>query len=120
MTRKIFGRGADRHAALEDLQADICPLADGFKVDATVNEGLSEVAPSGAEGVCPDRHGAGNLISLEELDCLTRMFSFRAFTRVDGTYLCNGEQLEELLSEEVVIAVVAGNVGDELLHIFRS
>ncbi|GKT57010.1 hypothetical protein ColTof3_04349 [Colletotrichum tofieldiae] len=94
---EVLGRRTEGHVALEDLQTDLGPLADGLEGDTTRDEGLGEVAAMGAEGVCPDDDGAGRLVGLEE-----------------GERLARGEQVEELLGEVLGVAVVGADVLDEL------
>ena len=72
VTSEVFRGRADRHATVEHLQPDVCPLADGFEVDATVDEGLHEVAPPGAQRVCPNRYGSGHFVCVEKLDGLKK------------------------------------------------
>ena len=93
MPSKVFGSSTDGYATLEDLQADIRPLADRLEVHAAVDENLSEVASSRAEGVGTDGDGTRDFVGLEELDCLL-----------------NREEVEELLGEVVVISVVVADI----------
>ena len=67
---EVLRRGADGDRALEDLQTDVRPLADGLEVDAAVDEGLREVSPPCAEGVRADGDRSRDLVSLEKFDGL--------------------------------------------------
>ena len=102
--RKRAGRLTDTHTdwdgTLEDLQANIRPFTDRFEVDAAINQGLREVAPTCTKSVRADGDRTGHFIRLEELDSLG-----------------DREQLEKLRREELVVAVVACNVGDQLLRV---
>jgi hypothetical protein len=94
MTCKIFGRGTLTrhviesetswlklcyyctywHTAFKDLQPDVGPLADGLKVDASVDERLREVSPSRPQRVRSYRDGAGHLVRVKEFGRLETDF----------------------------------------------
>ena len=93
MTGEVLGGGTDGDAALEHLQSDVGPLADGLEVHAAVDEGLRQVATTCAECIRADGDGTWDFVGLEELDGLR-----------------NGEKLEQLLGEEFIVAVIACNV----------
>lgn len=93
VSSKVFRSSADGDATLEHLQADVRPLAYGLEVHAAVDEDLRQVAPSRAEGVGTDGDGTRDLVGFEELDCLF-----------------DGEKVEELLGEVVVITVVIADI----------
>lgn len=67
---EVLGRRADGHTALEDLQADVGPLADGFKGHAAVDEGLCKVTPACTQSVGADGHWPRDFVCFEEFDCL--------------------------------------------------
>lgn len=64
------GQRTDGHSALEHLQSDLGPLADGLEVDTTVDQRLREVSTTGAKSVGPDRDGTRGLVGIEERDGL--------------------------------------------------
>lgn len=70
MTSEVFWCGADGDATLENLQSNIGPFANGLQIDATVDEGLRQVATTRPKGVGPYCNGTRYLVSLEELDGL--------------------------------------------------
>ena len=63
----------DGDAGLEDLQTDICPFADGFEVDATVDKCLCEVFPARPKSVCANSHGSRHFIGFKEFDGLVEL-----------------------------------------------
>lgn len=94
---QVLGRGTERDVGVEDLQTDLGPLADGLELDATVDERLGELTAMCAEGVCADDDGTGRLVGLEE-----------------GKGLAGREQAEELVCEELGVAVVRADVLEQL------
>ena len=84
---EVFGRGACngvrakirhvgtcevtyRNATFENLKANVCPFTNRFKIDATVNQGLSEVSPPRPEGVGTNCYRSRDFIGFEELNSL--------------------------------------------------
>lgn len=102
VSSKVFGSSADGYATLEHLQADIRPFANGLEVDAAVDEDLGEVASSRAEGIGTDGDGTRDFVGFEELDCLF-----------------DGEKVEELLGEVIVITVVVADIRNQGFNVFR-
>jgi hypothetical protein len=62
----------DRNGAFKNLQADIRPFADRFKVDPSLDEYLCQISPSCTKRVGADRYWSRHFISLEELDSLVK------------------------------------------------
>lgn len=89
MTSKILGCSTQRHIGLENLQADLAPLANGLECDTTVDQRLGKISSVGSQSVCSDDDGTGHLVGLEE---------GKGFTR--------GEEVEELLGQVRAVAVV--------------
>jgi hypothetical protein len=67
---EVFRCSTNRNSTLEDLQADVCPLANGLEVDATVNQCLREISPASAKSVGTDSHRTRDFVSFEKLDSL--------------------------------------------------
>lgn len=89
MTSEILGRSTQGHIRLENLQADLAPLADRLESNATVDERLGEISSVCSEGICSDNDGTGHLVGFEE-----------------GKGLSRGEEVEELLGEVRAVAVI--------------
>ncbi|KUI63199.1 hypothetical protein VP1G_11449 [Cytospora mali] len=89
VTGEVLGGGTQWHVALEDLQADLGPLADGLEGDTTVNQGAGQVSAVRAQSVCPDDKRSAALVGLEELECLR-----------------GAEEVVELLGHVLRVAVV--------------
>jgi hypothetical protein len=97
VTSEVLGSGTKRHLGVEDLQANLGPLADGLELNTTVDERLRELATMCAEGVGADDNGAGRLVGLEE-----------------SKGLAGREQTKELVCEELGVAVVGADVLQQL------
>ena len=69
-SRAVNDSYTDWDAALEDLQPDVGPFADGLQVHPAIDERLCEIASAGAKGVCADCNGPRHFVCFEELDCL--------------------------------------------------
>lgn len=103
VTGEVLGGGTDGNGRLEDLESDLGPLSDGLEVDSSGDERLSKITSSCAEGVGSDGDGSGGLVGVEE-----------------GDGLGEGKELQELLDEELVVAVVGRDVRDKLFHVVGS
>lgn len=60
----------NRNCTLENLKTNVCPFADRFKVDASVDESLCQVSSARSQRVGPDGYRSGHLICFEEFNCL--------------------------------------------------
>lgn len=89
MASKILRRSTQGNISLENLQADLAPLAHGLERDTTVDQRLGEVSSVRSQGVCSDDDGTGHLVGLEE-----------------GKGFARGEEVEELLGQVGAVAVV--------------
>lgn len=89
MASKILRRSTQGNIGLENLQANLAPLAHGLERDATVDQRLGEVSSVRSQGVCSDDDGTGHLVGLEE-----------------GKGFARGEEVEELLGQVGAVAVV--------------
>ena len=97
---EVLWCGADGHARLEHLEADLAPGAHGVEADAAVGEQRREVAPVRLERVGADDDGARLLVLLEE-----------------GARLGGREEAEEEVHELAVVAVDVGEVLREALDV---
>jgi hypothetical protein len=103
------------------LQTDVSPFPDGLKAGTSFNEGLCEIATTGSEGVGADCDRSSNLICFEKLNSLEveSVLNRREFTPQE-TDLGDREEVEKLLREVFIVAVVALYVGQQLLQVFRT
>jgi hypothetical protein len=97
MAGKILRSGTEGYATLEDLETNLGPLPDGLKSNTTVDKSLSKITTMSAQSVCANDDGTGRLVSLKESKSLT-----------------GGEEVEELLSEILRVAIVRANILDKL------
>lgn len=67
---KYKGKLTDWYGTLKYLEPDLAPLADRLELDTAVDQGLSQISPTGPEGVGADSDGSGGLVGLEESDSL--------------------------------------------------
>ena len=73
MTGKVLGCRTNWNATLEYLQAHVSPLANGLKIDSTVNQSLCEVSSTRAKGISADSNGAWYFVGFEKFYSLTSM-----------------------------------------------
>lgn len=72
MPGEVLGRRADGHTGLEDLKANLGPLANGLKRDSAVDQCLSELTASGLKRIRADRDWPWSVRGVEECDGLRR------------------------------------------------
>ena len=100
LASEVLRGGTQRDRALEDLEADLAPLADGLEDDASVDEGRGKLSPARLEGVGTDDNRPGRLVGVEE-----------------GEELGRREEVEELLSQIRAVGVVGADVAQEALDV---
>ena len=66
MACEVLGSGAERDLGFKYLEADLRPLAYGFKSDAAIDEGVREISPVGAKSVGANYHRTRCFVAVEE------------------------------------------------------
>ena len=100
MSGQVLRRGSDWHLRLIDLDADLAPLRKWIEVGPTLDQALSEFFSPSLERVGTDGEWPLRFVGLEELHQLSWV-----------------EEVEEVIDELVVVAIVPMQQPPQLLNI---
>lgn len=103
MPSEVLGRGTDRDCGLVDFEANLRPLGNRVKTDASLDQDLRQIFTLRLERVSSDGHRSGRLLCFNELEALARC-----------------KEIEEELKQVVIVIEGLANIMLELLHIIGT